>query len=169
MSNEMSIRVEGQELVLERVFGAPRQLVFKAFTESDHLKHWWGPQGWTMPVCKVDLRPGGVWHYCMKCEDRSQGDFYGMESWGKGVYQEIEAPEKLVYTDYFSDAEGNIAPDMPPSDVSLIFTEEEGQTKVVSRSRFHSEKELQAVMEMGMEQGIRETWDRLAGYLPTVL
>ncbi|WP_025689925.1 SRPBCC domain-containing protein [Paenibacillus zanthoxyli] len=168
MPNEMITRVEGQELVLERVFDAPRELVFKAFSEAEHLKHWWGPRGWTLPVCTVDFRPGGVWHYCMKCVDEKQGDFYGMESWGKAVYHDIVEPEKIVYTDYFSDAEGNVAEGMPSSDTTMEFIEQDGKTKIISRSRFESAEALKTVMDMGMEQGITETWDRLAEYLPSV-
>lgn len=62
MKNKMSSKIDGRELVLERVFDAPRELVFKAFSESERLKQWWGPRGWTLPVCNVDFRPGGVWH-----------------------------------------------------------------------------------------------------------
>ncbi len=108
-NNAMLSRVEDERvLVLERVFDALRELVFKMFKEPEHLKHWWGPRGWELPVCSVDFRPGGVWHYCMKCVDRNQGQFYGMESWGKGIYKEISEPERISYTDYFSDAEGTI-------------------------------------------------------------
>lgn len=91
--NKMISRVENDTvLVLERVFNAPRELVFKMFKEPEHLKHWWGPKGWELPVCNIEFRPGGVWHYCMKCFDRNQGEFYGMESWGKAVYKEIVEP-----------------------------------------------------------------------------
>lgn len=165
MKNKMSSKIDGRELVLERVFDAPRELVFKAFSESERLKQWWGPRGWTLPVCNVDFRPGGVWHYCMKCTDKNQGEFYGMESWGKAVYQEIIENEKIVYTDYFSDAEGNEAEGMPPSQITVIFTEEEGRTRLVSRAVFDSTEALKTVVDMGMEQGISETWDRLDEYL----
>jgi uncharacterized protein YndB with AHSA1/START domain len=165
MTNEMLTKVEGREFVMERVFNAPKGLVFNAFTEAEHLKHWWGPRGWTLTVCNIDFRPGGVWHYCMKCIDEAQGDFFGFESWGKAVYEEIVDQEKIVYVDYFSDAEGNEAEGMPPSHVTLVFEELEGKTKVISRSRFDSEEAVKTVIEMGMEQGIRETWDRLEEHL----
>ncbi|MDQ0061746.1 SRPBCC domain-containing protein [Paenibacillus harenae] len=168
MANQMIMKVEGQEFVMERVFNAPKELVFKAFSEAEHLKQWWGPRGWTLTACTIDFRPGGVWHYCMKCIDENQGDFFGFESWGKGVYGEIVEQEKIVYTDYFSDAEGNESEDMPPSLITLVFEEQDGKTKVLSRSRFHSAEALQASVEMGMEQGIRETWDRLVEHLEAV-
>ncbi|MGO4272627.1 SRPBCC domain-containing protein [Paenibacillus sp. TAF58] len=168
MSNQMISKVEGQELILERVFNAPRELVFKAFSEAEHLKHWWGPRGWTLTVCNVDFRPGGIWHYCMKCIDPNHGDFYGYESWGKAIYGEIVEAEKIVYVDYFSDAEGNETQGMPSSQVSMTFVEHEGKTKLISRAIYESAEALKTVMEMGMEQGITETWDRLSEHLQAI-
>jgi len=168
MSSKMMTKVEGQELILERIFNAPRELVFQAFSEAEHLKQWWGPRGWTVTVCNVDFRPGGIWHYCMKCIDENQGDFYGFESWGKGIYQEIVAAEKIVYIDYFSDAEGNEAEGMPSTEVTMTFIEHEGKTKLVSRGKYASPEALKTVMDMGMEQGITETWDRLEEHLESL-
>jgi len=162
----MTSRVENNnELVLERVFNAPRELVFEVFSTAEHLKHWWGPRGWEVPFCTVDFQPGGRWHYCMKCTDRSQADFYGMESWGLGIYREIDAPARIVYTDYFSDAEANINESMPPTLATLTFEQVEGGTKVTSRAAYTSEEGLKMVMDMGMLQGVTETWDRLAEHL----
>ncbi|MFC5468089.1 SRPBCC domain-containing protein [Cohnella suwonensis] len=168
MTNKMLTKVEGNELILERVFNAPRELVFKAFSEAEHLKRWWGPRGWELTVCNVDFRPGGVWHYCMKCMDKNQGDFYGFESWGKGVYGEISAPESIVYVDYFSDAEGNELDVMPSARIAMTFEPFEGKTKLVSRAVYESAEALKKVIEMGMEQGITETWDRLEEHLQAV-
>lgn len=169
LSNGMVSSVENEKvLVLERVFDAPRELVFSMFKESEHLQRWWGPRGWVIPVCNVDFRPGGVWHYCMKCEDKNQGDFYGMESWGKGVYKEIVEPERIVYIDYFSDAEGNTDENLPTTEVTMLFFDLGGKTKIVNRSEYVSAEALQTVMDMGMLQGITETWDRLAERLNEV-
>ncbi len=79
-------------LVITRVFDAPRDLVFKAWTEPERLMRWWGPKGFTTPFCKVDLRPGGVFHYCLRSPE-------GRDVWGKGVYREIVEPERIIYTD----------------------------------------------------------------------
>ncbi|GEM49266.1 SRPBCC domain-containing protein [Deinococcus cellulosilyticus] len=164
--NPINSRIEnGKVLVLDRVFKAPRDLVFEAFTTAEHLSKWWGPRGWDMPHCTVDLRPGGKWHYCMKCVDPNQGQFYGMESWGLGVYQEIEAPARLVYTDHFSDAQATINENMPATLSTLTFEEVEGGTKVTTRAEYDTEEALKTVMDMGMLQGITETWDRLAEHL----
>lgn len=165
----MKSRVENDRvLVLERVFDAPRDLVFEMFKEAEHLRRWWGPRGWEVPICTVDFRPGGTWHYCMKCVDPNLGDFYGMESWGKAVYAEIDEPRKIVYTDYFSDAEGNTNADMPSTDVTMEFVDLDGRTKLVSRSEYASAEALETVMNMGMLQGITETWDRLEERLAAV-
>ncbi|UKS28740.1 SRPBCC domain-containing protein [Paenibacillus sp. HWE-109] len=168
MTSKMITKIEGQVLILEREFQAPRALVFKAFSEAEHLKHWWGPRGWEVTVCTVDFRPGGVWHYCMKCMDKNQGDFYGYESWGKAVYGDIVPAEKIDYVDFFSDAEGNVKEDLPSSEISMLFEEHDGKTKLISRSKYASEEALQKVMDMGMEQGITETWDRLSEHLQSL-
>lgn len=170
MPNEKMIsRVESDKvLVLERVFDAPRDLVFTMFKEPEHLKRWWGPRGWELPVCTVDFRPGGVWHYCMKCVDENQGDFYRMESWGKGVYERIDEPVSLAYTDYFCDAEGNVNEALPSTKVTMEFIDLGGKTKIVSRSEYVSPEALKTVMDMGMLQGITETWDRLEERLAEV-
>jgi len=158
-------KVEGKELFIERIFDAPRELVFRAFSEAEHLKMWWGPRGWAVTVCNVDFRPGGIWHYCMKCVDRNQGDFYGFESWGKGIYQDIVKDEKIVYVDHFSDAEGNVAEGMPAPLITLTFEEHEGKTKFVNHAVYESDEALQKVLDMGMEQGFTETMDRLDEHL----
>jgi uncharacterized protein YndB with AHSA1/START domain len=168
MSNKMITKAEGNVLTLERVFDAPRELVFKVFSEAEHLKHWWGPRGWTLTVCNVDFRPGGVWHYCMKCIDEKQVDFFGFESWGKAVYEEIVEPEKVIFVDYFSDADGNEAEGMPSSQITMTLVELEGKTKIISRAQYVSPEALKNVMEMGMEQGITETWDRLEEHLQSL-
>ncbi|TCZ75490.1 SRPBCC domain-containing protein [Paenibacillus albiflavus] len=170
MSNNAIIsNVENDRvLVLERVFDAPRDLVFQMFKEPEHLKRWWGPKGWEIPVCTVDFRPGGVWHYCMKCVDQNLGEFYGMESWGKGVYKEIAEPEMFIYNDYFSDAEGNINESMPSTLIKMEFIDLGGKTRLVCRSEYISAEALKTVMDMGMLQGITETWNRLGELLDSL-
>lgn len=161
MTTEMISKVEGNVLVLEREFHAPKEELFKAFSEAQHLKQWWGPRGWVLEVCDLDFKEDGVWHYCMKCVDKNQGDFFGYESWGKAVYKEIIPNEKIVYTDYFSDAAGNESAEMPATLSTLMFEEHDGKTKLINRAEYESPEALKTVLEMGMEQGIKETWDRL--------
>src|SRR5215468_2760397 len=82
--------------VITRVFDAPLDLVFKAWTEAERLTHWWGPKGFKMLSCKLDLRPGGVFHYGMQAPN-------GAAMWGKWVFREIVAPKRLVFVVSFSD------------------------------------------------------------------
>ncbi|MGP4039265.1 SRPBCC domain-containing protein [Gracilibacillus sp. D59] len=169
ITNEIKSRVESDHvLVLERMFDAPRNLVFEMFKEAEHLKHWWGPNGWELPVCHIDFRPGGTWHFCMKCMDQNQGEYYGMESWGKVVYKDIIEPEMITYTDYFSDADGNINETMPSSEITLEFIDMDGMTKLVNRAEYVSAEALNSVMDMGMLEGITETWNRLEKRLNNV-
>lgn len=88
-----------EAFVLTRTFNAPRELVWQVWTDPKHLSQWWGPKGFTMSTCKVDLRPGGMFHYRMKAPD-------GHEMWGKLVYKQIDPPKKLVLVVSFSDAQG---------------------------------------------------------------
>jgi uncharacterized protein YndB with AHSA1/START domain len=166
-ANKLISKVEGRELTLERIFNAPRELVFKAFAETEHLKRWFGPKGWHLVVSNLDFREGGAWHFCMKCTDESQ-QYYGMESWGKAVYHEIVEPERIVYTDAFSDAEGNITEGMPQTLITLTFLEHEGKTKLLNHAEYATDEALKTVLDMGMLEGITSTWDNLEQFLEEI-
>jgi uncharacterized protein YndB with AHSA1/START domain len=154
--------------VLTRVFDAPRELVFKAWTEADRLKQWWGPKGFTMLSCKLDLRPGGVFHYGMRSPD-------GKEMWGKWVFREIDAPGRLAFVASFADEQGNTvrAPfraDWPLEVLStLTFTEEEGRTTLtmhgVPVNATEAERKAFKDAQGGMRQGWAGTLDQLAEIL----
>jgi len=157
---------EDREIVISRVFNAPRELVFKAWTEPDHLKRWWAPKGCTTPVCRVDLRPGGVFHYCMRLPE-------GREIWGLGIYREIVEPERIVYTDTFADPDGKPVPPSyygmsasHPSEtlVTVTFAELAGKTKL---TLVHSIA-LSVEERGGAEQGWNQMLDRLAEELVTI-
>ncbi len=167
---KMTSRVENERtLVLERTFDAPQAMVFKAYSKAEHLKHWWGPRGWDVIHCTVDFRPGGIWHYCMKCMDKNQGQYFGMEAWGKGIYKQIFEPKKIIYTDFFSDAEGNSNMEMPSTDVEVELVDVGGgKTKLISRAQYATKEALKTVMDMGMLEGISQTWDRLEEHLATL-
>lgn len=156
--NQTDTAPADRTFVIERVFDAPRELVFEAFSKPEHLKHWWGPKGWTLPVCELDFRPGGVWLYCM----RGPG---GEESWGKATYQEIKPPEKIVYTDDFVDSDGNVLEGTPQMQITLTFEDSDGKTKVINHAVFESAEALKSVLDMGMTEGLKQTWDRLEAFL----
>lgn len=147
------------ELVITRVFDAPRELVWKAWTEPERIMRWFGPKVFTTPVCEVDLRVGGSFHLSMRSPD-------GQDYWVKGVYREIVPPERLVYSDYFSDAEGNIvsptaygmSEDFPEEPmVTVMLTEHEGKTTMTLHMTAPEGEERD-----GAETGWNESFDKLA-------
>lgn len=155
----MKIETKGRELILTRTFNAKRETVFEAFSDCKHLKHWFGPRTWPISYCKMDFRVGGEWHFCLK------GPGEGDESWGKCIYQEIKRPERIVYDDYFSDKEGRLNMEMPYTRVTYDFIDEGGKTLLKSTALYPTEADLGKVLEMGVTEGIKETWDRLVEYL----
>ncbi|MCX6020662.1 MAG: SRPBCC domain-containing protein [Chloroflexi bacterium] len=152
-----------QEIVVTRVIDAPRHLVFQAWTNPEHLMRWWAPIGMTTPYCTVDLRVGGLFHYCMQPEE-------GERVWGRGIYLEIVEPERIVFTDSFADAEGN---PVPPSHygmsashpaetvVTVTFAEQDGKTLLTLRHAMSESVEERN----GTRQGWIEMLDRLASDL----
>lgn len=165
MSGKLVMREEGNNLVMEWNFDAPREEVFKAFSDSKLLESWWGPEGWETKNKKFEFEPGGIWHYAMTCKDKSQGDFYGMESWGLAVFKEISAPEKIVHTDAFSDEEGNINESLPKTLITTTFSEEEGITKYVSVTEFPSKAAIRQIIDMGAAEGFSSQLKKLDALL----
>ncbi|HWG46097.1 MAG TPA: SRPBCC family protein [Gemmataceae bacterium] len=158
-----------QEFTFTRVFDAPRDLVFKAWTEAERLTHWWGPKGCSIQVRKLDLRPGGIFLYSMRVPD-------GREMWGKFVYREIAAPERLVFVVSFTDEAGNpvrhpMSPTWPLEVLStLTFAEHEGRTTLTMQAiPLHASELERETFEAGHES-MRMGWggslDQLAEYLP---
>jgi uncharacterized protein YndB with AHSA1/START domain len=107
-------------LTITRIFDAPRSLVFKAWTDSDHMARWWGPRGFKSDVIKNDLRPGGAYRIHMLGPD---GDH-----WSQGVYREVVPPERLVMVGSWADAQGN--PTRPETTLTLLFEDVGGKTKL---------------------------------------
>lgn len=127
--------VTHQELVITRVFDAPPALVWKAWTEPEQVKRWWGSKVFTSPFCKIDLRVGGTYLYCMRSPD-------GKDYWSTGVYREIVPPERIVYTDSFADEKGSVvpathyglSPDFPLEMLlTVTFEEHDGKTELTLR------------------------------------
>ena len=123
-------KTEMQPFVISRVFNAPRELVFKAFTEPERMKHWWGPKGFTVIEQAMDLRPGGMYHYGLKAPD-------GTTMWGRMIYREIAAPERIVWVNSFSDEKAGLTrhplhTSWPLEMLSILLFEEagEGRTKL---------------------------------------
>ena len=139
-------------IVLTRVFYAPRRLVWDAFTKPELLKRWFGPRGWSMADCEVDLRVGGHYRFVLQGPD---GTKMGM----RGVYREIVPPERTVYTESFDDFPGDDAL------VTTTFVEQGGKTTLTATILYASQKVRDAVIQTGMEHGAAESCDKLADLL----
>jgi len=152
---------ETERMVITRVFDAPRELVWKAWTDPKYVMQWWGPKGWTSPVCEIDFRVGGKYLFCMRGPD-------GYEGWNAGEYREIVPYEKIVSTMYFADSKGNR---INPSDLGIeheaiddspdvILFEDlgNGRTKLT----FIGNETMQNAIKTGQLEGTKQILDKLA-------
>ena len=149
---DKTLRVEARgerEIVMTRGFAAPRQLVFEAFIKPELVRQWLlGPEGWTMPVCEIDARPGGKYRYVWQRGETKMGM--------GGVYREVVAPEKLVATEKFDEAW------YPGESVTTTtFIEESGGTQVVMVGLYESREARDIALKSGMESGVAVSYDRL--------
>lgn len=136
------------EVVITRVVSAPRRLVFAAFTDPAHVPQWMlGPAGWSMPICEIDLRPGGAWRFVWRRDDGSEMEM-------SGVYKEIAPPERLVSTEAWGG-------DWPETLNTLLLTEQGGQTTINQWVRYPSRAARDAALQTGMEDGVEESYNRL--------
>ena len=155
---------EKERMVITRVFDAPRELVWKAWTDPKYVMQWWGPKGFTAPYCEMDFRVGGKFLCCMRTPD-------GQEFWNAGEYHEIVLHEKIVSSMYFSDAKGN---KMDPAqlgieheaidgacDVTLFEDLGNGQTRLT----FIGNEPMQDAVESGQLEGWKEILDKVAAVL----
>lgn len=137
-----------REIFSERVFAAPRERVFAAYTDSELIPRWWGPRKMTTVVDRMDLRPGGTWRFVSRNED-------GVEYAFRGVYREISSPERLVQTFEWEGSPGHVV-------VETVEFEDLGErTKVTVTSLFHTTEERDQMLDSGMERGMSESHERL--------
>ena len=141
-----------RQIVVTRLFDAPRALVFEAWTKSEHVAHWWDPSGVPLAVCEIDLRPGGAFRWVNRAPDGGEGHSFA------GIYREIDPPGKLVFT----------APDSPDRGATLVFTEEGNRTKLTMTIECVSGQERDAMLQMRVDAGTAQTLENLAAYLPTI-
>ncbi|SHF63234.1 SRPBCC family protein [Streptoalloteichus hindustanus] len=144
-----------REIVMTRVFAAPRRLVFDAYTNPRHVPNWLlGPDGWTMPVCEIDLRPGGAWRYVWRREDGSEMEMTGQ-------YREVAPPERLVNTESWGEG-------WPETVNTVTFTETGGRTTMTTIVLFPTPEARDAALRTGMKDGASRSFDLLSDYLPTI-
>ena len=152
-SHELKVTTPSdREIVMTRVFDAPRELVFKAHSSCEHVTNWWGPRKYEFASCEVDFRPGGTWRMVHRAPD---GEEYGFH----GEYREIVRPERITWTFEFEGAPGHVAVE------SLTLEEHDGKTTLTATSVADTAEERDAMLESGMTEGAAETFDRLEEYL----
>jgi uncharacterized protein YndB with AHSA1/START domain len=157
LSDSFSIVTQGdREIVMTRVFNAPRRLVFDAWTKPELLKRWLGVRaGWTFAVCEVDLRVGGAYRWVWRNEAK------GLEMGVGGVYREIVKPDRIVSTEKFDEAwyAGE-------SLITLVLTERDGQTTATTTLLYESREIRDGVFQSPMKTGVAESYDMLEAALP---
>jgi uncharacterized protein YndB with AHSA1/START domain len=141
-----------RELVLVRAFDAPRSLVFDALTRPDLLRRWYGPRGWSLAVCEIDLRVGGAFRFVSRRPD-------GKEIGQRGIYREIVPPERIVHTEAWED--------WNPGEclVTTVLAEQGGRTTLTNTTLFPSREVRDMLLESGMASGADETYEKLAACL----
>ena len=150
-----AVEAAERELVITRIFDAPRELVFRAWTEPRHLVHWYGPRGFTVPSCTLDLQPGGAWRSCMLSPE-------GREYWVRGVFREIVEPERLVFTYAHENEDGTCGHETV---VTVTFVDHGEKTKLtLPQAIFESIKDRDA-----HQGGWSSSLDCLTEYLGTVV
>lgn len=152
MKNDtLTIEPSGErDIVMTRVFNAPRHLVYEALTKPELVQRWLlGPDGWTMPTCEIDLREGGSFRYVWRNKD-------GREMGMGGTYRELAPPDRIVHTELFDEDWTN-----GESLVTTVLAEENGKTKMTATVTYSSKETRDAVMQSGMESGVRPSYDRL--------
>ena len=158
MKNSATLQIttpNDRDIVMTRVFDAPRRLVFEAHTKPALVRQWLlGPDGWTMPVCEIDLRVGGRYRYVWRKE--KTGEEMGMG----GEYREVAAPERIVATEKFDES-------WYPGEAvdTTVFVEKGGRTTVTTTVRYESKEARDGVLRTPMATGVAESYDKLAEVL----
>uniref|UniRef100_Q025N9 Activator of Hsp90 ATPase 1 family protein n=1 Tax=Solibacter usitatus (strain Ellin6076) TaxID=234267 RepID=Q025N9_SOLUE len=139
------------EIALKRIFKAPRELVYRAFSDPEILKRWFGPRGWSLVTCHINSRVGGGFRFVLRAPD-------GRELGMHGTYLELSPPERSVHTEGFDGLPGE-------SLVTSTFTERNGETTLLATIRYTSKEIRDAVIRSGMEHGAAESYDKLSELL----
>lgn len=153
--------IENKILTIERVFDAPKEKLWRAYADKEWFEKWWGPEGWQTTTKAFDFRSGGQIHYGMKCVDENQGEWFGQESWGLMKIESTDEPNGFSAQDFFSNAEGELNEEMPGQRFEVELVEEDGKTRLISRSITETAEALEALIKMGMVEGFSSQLNRL--------
>lgn len=161
--------LENNTLSIECTFEAPKEKLWKAYTEKEWFEKWWGPEGWETTTKEFDFRLGGRVHYGMKCVDENQGEWFGQESWGMTVIEEIDELNKYRARDHFSDADGSLNEELPTMVLEVEFIEENGKTTVINRTITETAEQLEQLIKMGMVDGFSSQLNKLEALIAAQL
>ncbi len=161
MSRKSDTQTETKELILTRIFNAPRELVFKAWTDPKMMAKWWGPKGVSNPICEIDAKVGGKIHIVMLA-GKELGPFAGQRWPMNGTFQEIKPPERLVFVNQAVDENDNLLID---GLTTVTFEEENGKTKMIMKTIAKGISAQSPKMLEGMEAGWSQSFDKLADSL----
>ena len=146
----VTIRTPGdRQIVITRIFNAPRAVVFEAWTKAEHVTHWWDPSGAPLAVCEIDLRPDGAFRWVNRAPTGGEGHSFS------GIYREIVPPERLVFGG-------------PLGSATLVFIEDGKKTKLTMTIECATSKDRDALLQMRVDAGTAQTLENLAAYLPTI-
>lgn len=140
-----------REIVITRLFDAPRSVVFEAWTKAEHVRHWWDPSGVPLAVCEIDLRPNGAFRWVNRAPDGGEGHSFS------GIYREIVPPERLVFG---ADGSGQSR---------LVFTDDGQKTKLTITIDCGTKMDRDALLQMRVDTGTAQTLENLAAYLPRIV
>ena len=158
---KVSKDLENKTLIIERTFDAPKEKLWRAYSNKEWFEKWWGPEGWETTAKEFDLKPGGKIHYCMKCVDENQVEWFGREACGLMYIEKVDESNSFSADDYFSDAEGTINEQMPIQKFEVEFIEEGGKTRLVNRSLLETAEQLEELSKMGMVEGFTSQLNKL--------
>ena len=144
-----------QEIVITKIYNAPRELVFKVYTDPSLVSKWWGPRRFATIVDKMDVRPGGIWRFINKDKDGTEYAFHGF-------YHEVSSPERLVYTFEFEGMPGHV------SFETVMLEEQDGKTKVTDKVVFQTVEDRDMMVKTGMEEGATESMERFSEVLAKI-
>lgn len=152
--------VEKREVAIERMLDGTQELVWRCLTTPEYIDQWWGPDGWATETLRMDVRPGGIWHY------RMYGD--GLEVWGLVEYDAVEQPNRIAYREAASNAAGQKQNDKQQHVFISLNPQHDAQTNISILTRFASVADMEAMLHMGMAEGYGGALDKLEAVIKSV-
>src|ERR1700680_3195363 len=145
-----------REIVITRIFDAPRAVVFEAWTNAEHVAHWWDPSGVPLAICEIDLRPNGAFRWVHRVPDGGEGHLF------TGIYRAIGPPAELAFTD-------RMFPSSPEPVGTLVLTEDGKKTKLTMTIECATNKDRDALLQMRVDAGTAQTLENLGKFLSTIV